>query len=300
VGRRKIGVVNIPTNAPSIQPHAVSNSPKHGFWTGFSVGCAFSLVGALLIGVIAVIVAMAAGLSSARDEARAAYATSQEQQIAAGQAIAAEAAAAHAAQNANGGMADTDPPPSASPLVDAGGDADDTDDADDETMSVEELAITTALENEDYDTAERVAREWLARNPEDPLARAVLQMVRIERAVAAGDIASADALLNEARELALELDPFAALGVADLWIAEGEPARGLAIAELVLKSTTGTTDDARFLRGSALLIRGIAKAELGDLAGAAKDITESIELAPDEETAADWQQYLDQIREKSR
>ena len=297
MGRRKIVVVNIPTNSPPIQPHAVSTSPKHGFWTGFSVGCAVSLVGALLIGVIVVIVAMAAGLSSARDEARAAYATSQEQQIAAGQAIAAEAAAAYAAQNANGGMADTDPPPSVSPLVDAGGDADD---ADDETMSVEELAITIALENEDYDTAEKLARELVARDPKDPLARALLQTVRIERAVAAGDIASADALLNEARELALELDPFAALGVADLWIAEGEPARGLAIAELVLKSTTGTTDDARFLRGSALLIRGIAKAELGDLAGATKDITESIELAPDEETAADWQQYLDQIREKSR
>ena len=297
MGRRKIVVVNIPTNSPPIQPHAVSTSPKHGFWTGFSVGCAVSLVGALLIGVIVVIVAMAAGLSSARDEARAAYATSQEQQIAAGQAIAAEAAAAYAAQNANGGMADTDPPPSVSPLVDAGGDADD---AVDETMSVEELAITIALENEDYDTAEKLARELVARDPKDPLARALLQTVRIERAVAAGDIASADALLNEARELALELDPFAALGVADLWIAEGEPARGLAIAELVLKSTTGTTDDARFLRGSALLIRGIAKAELGDLAGATKDITESIELAPDEETAADWQQYLDQIRQKSR
>ena len=297
MGRRKIVVVNIPTNSPPIQPHAVSTSPKHGFWTGFSVGCAVSLVGALLIGVIVVIVAMAAGLSSARDEARAAYATSQEQQIAAGQAIAAEAAAAYAAQNANGGMADTDPPPSVSPLVDAGGDADD---AVDETMSVEELAITIALENEDYDTAEKLARELVARDPKDPLARALLQTVRIERAVAAGDIASADALLNEARELALELDPFAALGVADLWIAEGEPARGLAIAELVLKSTTGTTDDARFLRGSALLIRGIAKAELGDLAGATKDITDSIELAPAEETAADWQQYLDQIREKSR
>ena len=297
MGRRKIVVVNIPTNSPPIQPHAVSTSPKHGFWTGFRVGCAVSLVGALHIGVIVVIVAMAAGLSSARDEARAAYATSQEQQIAAGQAIAAEAAAAYAAQNANGGMADTDPPLSASPLVDAGGDADD---ADDETMSVEELAITIALENEDYDTAEKLARELVARDPKDPLARALLQTVRIERAVAAGDIASADALLNEARELALELDPFAALGVADLWIAEGEPARGLAIAELVLKSTTGTTDDARFLRGSALLIRGIAKAELGDLAGATKDITDSIELAPDEETAADWQQYLDQIREKSR
>ena len=295
--RRNIGGVNISTNTPPIQPHAVSTTPKHGFWTGFSVGCAVSLVGALLIGVIVVIVAMAAGLSSARDEARAAYATSQEQQIAAGQAIAAEAAAAYAAQNANGGMADTDPPPSVSPLVDAGGDADD---AVDETMSVEELAITIALENEDYDTAEKLARELVARDPKDPLARALLQTVRIERAVAAGDIATADALLNEARELALELDPFAALGVADLWIAEGEPARGLAIAELVLKSTTGTTDDARFLRGSALLIRGIAKAELGDLAGATKDITDSIELAPDEETAADWQQYLDQIREKSR
>ena len=295
--RRKIGGVNISTSSPPIQPHAVSTSPKHGFWTGFSVGCAVSLVGALLIGVIAVIVAMAAGLSSARDEARAAYATSQAQQIAAGQAIAAESAAAHAAEDANGGMADTDPPLAASPLVGADGDASD---GPDEIMSVEELAIASALENEDYDTADKLARELVARDPKDPLARALLQTVRIERAVAAGDIASADALLSEAREQALELDPFAALGVADLWIAEGEPARGLAIADLVVKSTTGTTDDARYLRGAALLVRGMAKAELGDLAGGTKDLEDSIELAPDEETAAEWQQYLEQIREKSR
>jgi len=297
VVRRKIGAVNIPTNAPPIQPHAVSTTPKHGFWTGFSVGCAVSLVGALLIGVIAVLVAMAAGLSTARDQARDAYAASQAQQIAAGQAVAAEAAAAYAAQNGNGGMADGDSSLPASPLV--GADVDAANDGD-ETMSVEELAIASALETEDYDTAEKVARELVARNPEDLQARALLQTVRIERAVAAGDIASADALLSEARELALELDPFAALGVADLWISEGEPDRGLAIAELVLKATTGTTDDARYLRGSALLIRGVAKAELGDLAGATKDIEESIELAPDEETAAEWQQYLDEIREKSR
>ena len=295
--RRKIGVVNISTNAPPIQPHAVSTTPKHGFWTGFSVGCAVSLVGALLIGVIAVIIAMAAGLSTARDQARDAYAASQAQQIAAGQAVAAEAAAAYAAQNGNGGMADGDPSLPASPLVGADGDA--ADDGD-ETMSVEELAIASALETEDYDTAEKLARELVARDPKDPLARALLQTVRIERAVAAGDIASADALLSEAREQALELDPFAALGVADLWIAEGEPARGLAIADLVVKSTTGTTDDARYLRGAALLVRGMAKAELGDLAGGAKDLEDSIELAPDEETAAEWQQYLEQIREKSR
>ena len=295
--RRKIGVVNISTNAPSTQPHAVSTTPKHGFWTGFSVGCAVSLVGALLIGVIAVIVAMTAGLSAARDRARDAYATSQAQQIAAGQAVAAEAAAAYAEQNGNGGMADTDPSLPASPLVGADGDA--ADDGD-ETMSVEELAIASALETEDYDTAEKLARELVARDPKDPLARALMQTVRIERAVAAGDIASADALLSEAREQALELDPFAALGVADLWIAEGEPARGLAIADLVVKSTTGTTDDARYLRGAALLVRGVAKAELGDVAGGTKDLEDSIELAPDEETAAEWQQYLDQIREKSR
>ena len=295
--RRKIGVVNISTNAPSTQPHAVSTTPKHGFWTGFSVGCAVSLVGALLIGVIAVIVAMAAGLNTARDQARDAYAMSQAQQIAAGEAVAAEAAAAYAAQNGSGGMADGDPSLPASPLVGADGDA--ADDGD-ETMSVEELAIASALENEDYDTAEKLARELVARDPKDPLARALLQTVRIERAVAAGDIASADALLSEAREQALELDPFAALGVADLWIAEGEPARGLAIADLVVKSTTGTTDDARYLRGAALLVRGMAKAELGDLAGGAKDLEDSIELAPDEETAAEWQQYLDEIREKSR
>jgi hypothetical protein len=39
---------------------------------------------------------------------------------------------------------------------------------------------------------------------------------------------------------------------------------------------------------------------LGDLAGGAKDLEDSIELAPDEETAAEWQQYLDEIRQKSR
>ena len=296
MGRRKIVAVNIPTNTPPIQPHAVSTTPKHGFWTGFSVGCAVSLVGALLIGVIAVLVAMAAGLSTARDQARDAYAASKAQQIAAGQAVAAEAAAAYAEQNGNGGMADEDPSLPASPLVGADGDADDGA----ETMSVEELAIDSGLETEDYDTAEKLARELVARNPNDPLARALLQTVRIERAVAAGDIASADALLIEARELALELDPSVALAVADLWIAEGEPARGLAIADLVVKSTTGTTDDARYLRGAALLIRGMAKAELGDLAGGTKDLEDSVRLAPDKETAAEWQQYLDQIREKSR
>ena len=296
MGRRKIVAVNIPTNTPPIQPHAVGTTPKHGFWTGFSVGCAVSLVGALLIGVIAVLVAMAAGLSTARDQARDAYAASQAQQIAAGQAVAAEAAAAYAASNGNGGMADEDPSLPASPLVGADGDADDGA----ETMSVEELAIDSALETEDYDTAEKLARELVARNPNDPLARALLQTVRIERAVAAGDIASADALLIEARELALELDPFTALGVAELWIVEGEPARGLAIADLVAKRTTGTTDYARFLRGSALVVRGLAKAELGDLAGGTKDLEDSVRLAPDKETAAYWQQYLDQIREKSR
>jgi len=30
------------------------------------------------------------------------------------------------------------------------------------------------------------------------------------------------------------------------------------------------------------------------------DLTAAVQLAPDEETAADWSNYLDQVREKSR
>jgi len=255
-----------------------------------------SLVGALLIGVVFVIIAMVAGLSTglstARDQARASFEARQAQQIAAGQAIAAEAAAA--AKTGKSGSDTRAAAPAAPAAPDAAADGDD------ESMSIEELAITTALENEDYDTAEKLAREYVAHNPEDEAARALLQTVRIERALAVGDITSADALFSEAREMAMEIDPSTALAVADLWISEGEPERGLAIAEAVLKDTTGNDEYDRYIRGSALLIRGLAKAELGDPVGGASDIEDAIELAPDEETAAAWQQYLDEIREKSR
>ncbi|RLS47115.1 MAG: hypothetical protein DWH86_01110 [Planctomycetota bacterium] len=281
-----------PPNAPPLYPQSPPKTSKGRFWTGFGVGCAVSLVGALLIGVIAMIIAMVAGLSTglstARDQARTAFEARQAQQIAAGQAIAAEAAAAAKTGKAGSDMRATPAAPDAAA------------DGDDESMSIEELAITTALENEDYDTAEKLAREYVEHNPEDEAARALLQTVRIERAVAAGDITSADALFSEAREMAMEIDPSAALAVADLWISEGEPDRGLAIAEAVLKATTGNDEYDRYVRGSALLIRGLAKAELGDPVGGASDIEDAIELAPDEETAAEWQQYLDEIREKSR
>jgi len=288
--------VNTPSNAPPLYPQPTPKTSKGPFWTGFGVGCAVSLVGALLIGVVFVIIAMVAGLSTglstARDQARASFEARQAQQIAAGQAIAAEAAAA--AKTGKSGSDTRAAAPAAPAAPDAAADGDD------ESMSIEELAITTALENEDYDTAEKLAREYVAHNPEDEAARALLQTVRIERALAVGDITSADALFSEAREMAMEIDPSTALAVADLWISEGEPERGLAIAEAVLKDTTGNDEYDRYIRGSALLIRGLAKAELGDPVGGASDIEDAIELAPDEETAAAWQQYLDEIREKSR
>lgn len=288
--------MNTPSNAPPLYPQPTPKTPKGPFWTGFGVGCAVSLVGALLIGVIAMIIAMVAGLSTglstARDQARASFEARQAQQIAAGQAIAAEAAAA--AKTGKSGSDTRAAAPAAPAAPDAAADGDD------ESMSIEELAITTALENEDYDTAEKLAREYVAHNPEDEAARALLQTVRIERAVAVGDITSADALFSEAREMAMEIDSSTALAVADLWISEGEPERGLAIAEAVLKATTGNDEYDRYIRGSALLVRGLAKAALGDPVGGASDIEDAIELAPDEETAAEWQQYLDEIREKSR
>jgi tetratricopeptide (TPR) repeat protein len=272
--------MSIHSSQPPVQ-HAQSSAPSHkaGFWTGFGVGCAVSLVGALILGAIAVILAMAAGLVDARDQAREALAASQSTQSGPDPTIEVEVTEAPT------------PPPgnAAAPPMD-----------DEQAMSIEELAIDSALDNQDYDTAEKVARELVARNPGDPSARALLQGVRIERAVAAGDISSADALFSEAREMAMEIEPSTALGVAELWIVEGEPARGLVIADAVLKATTGNTEFDRYARGAALLIRGLAKSELGDPQAGASDVQAAIELAPDEETAAEWQDFLDEIRAKSR
>jgi hypothetical protein len=151
--------------------------------------------------------------------------------------------------------------------------------------------------------------------------RALLQTVRIERAVAAEDVSSADALLKDARKQGLDIEPTAELGVAELWLSEGEPQRSLEIADRVIKALDAEAaasaaakakdptsadadedadDDADDVRGVALLIRGLARAELGDPAAGAVDLAAAVELAPDEETAADWREYLDDVREKSR
>ena len=64
--------------------------------------------------------------------------------------------------------------------------------------------------------------------------------------------------------------------------------------------TDEDVDYDRYIRGVALLMRGLSRAELGDPAAGAVDIAAAVELAPDEETAADWREYLDDVREKSR
>jgi hypothetical protein len=125
-------------------------------------------------------------------------------------------------------------------------------------------------------------------------------MVRIERAVAAEDARSADALVTECRELGLPVDPSSELGVAGLWLDDDEPAKCRAIAERVLLGEFDADEYGRYLRGTALVLRGLASAELGDADAGAKDITEAISLAPDEETADEWQGYLDEVRERTR
>lgn len=169
----------------------------------------------------------------------------------------------------------------------------------DEALSLEELEIEGALENEDYDRAEEIARALESRSG-TPEARALVFMVRIERAVAAEDARSADALVTECRELGLPVDPSSEIGVAGLWLDDDEPANCRAIAERVLLGEFDADEYGRYLRGTALVLRGLASAELGDADAGAKDITEAISLAPDEETADEWQGYLDEVRERTR
>jgi hypothetical protein len=197
-----------------------------------------------------------------------------------------------------------------------------------DAMSVEELEIQSALKSEDFDRAEQLARALVERRKGDPSARALLQTVRIERALFAENVSSADALLKKAQEQGLDIELTTQLGVAELWLSEGEPQRSLDIADRVLKALDADAaataapkandpasadadpdaeEDAeadaeydRYVRGVALLIRGLARAELGDPAAGAVDIAAAVELAPDKEIAADWRELLDEVREKSR
>jgi hypothetical protein len=283
------------------QTHASAPRTGPGFWPGFGVGCAVSFVGLLLLFVMSGIVALAFGVNKAMTFT----------------------GAAKAKRDAMVAMAEEAGDQAAKGATDAKGAADAAD-----AMSIEELEIQSALDSEDFDRAEQLARALVERHKDDPAVRALLQTVRIERAVAAEDVSSADALLKEARAQQLDIEPTAELGVAELWLSEGEPQRSLDIADRVLKALDAYAaaaaaskakdpapadadpdaeedDEAdaeynRYVRGVALLMRGLARAELGDPAAGAVDIAAAVELAPDEETAADWREYLDDVREKSR
>jgi hypothetical protein len=279
------------------QTHASAPRTGPGFWPGFGVGCAVSFVGLLLLFVMSGIVALAFGVNKAMTFT----------------------GAAKAKRDAMVAMAEEAGDQAAKGATDAKGAADAAD-----AMSIEELEIQSALDSEDFDRAEQLARALVERHKDDPAVRALLQTVRIERAVAAEDVSSADALLKEARAQQLDIEPTAELGVAELWLSEGEPQRSLDIADRVLKALDAyaaaaaaskakdpapadadpdAEEDAdydRYVRGVALLMRGLARAELGDPAAGAVDIAAAVELAPDEETAADWREYLDDVREKSR
>lgn len=287
------------SDIPPVNPQTHASAPRtgSGFWPGFGVGCAVSFVGLLLLFVMSGIVALAFGVNKAMTFT----------------------GAAKARRDAMVAMAEEAGDQAAKGATDAKGAADAAD-----AMSVEELEIQSALDSEDFDRAEQLARALVERHKDDPAARALLQTVRIERAVAAEDVSSADALLKEARAQGLDIEPTAELGVAELWLSEGEPQRSLDIADRVIKALDADAaaaaaskakdpapadadpdaeEDAeynRYVRGVALLMRGLARAELGDPAAGAVDIAAAVELAPDEETAADWREYLDDVREKSR
>lgn len=253
-----------PNDAPPVIP-SVARAPEPArdrFWLGFGAGCGTSLVLALLVAGVALVGAVLPAVGSARAAARAAGTQAQRQ-----------------AQQ---------------PSADGGSVADGED-----AMSLEELEIEGALEGGDYDRAVELARAFESRTG-TPEARALVFMVRIERAVAAEDVRSAAALVTECRELGLPVDPSSELGVASLWLDEDEPAKCREIAERVLGSGLDADEYGRYLRGLALVLRGLAAAELGDPDAGVRDLAEAVSLAPDEETAEEWQEYLEDLRERTR
>jgi tetratricopeptide (TPR) repeat protein len=128
--------------------------------------------------------------------------------------------------------------------------------------------------------------------------------VRVARAVAAEDVAGADRLLKEALEGSMDIDPGTELGVAELWLDEGEPERARIIADRVFErvSEDETGDDGydHYIQGAALVLRGLARAELGDPPGAIADIEAALKLAPDPAAEKEWRQYLEEVREKAQ
>jgi len=294
--------VSSASDIPPVNPQTQASTPRTGpgFWPGFGAGCAVSFVGLLLVFVFSGIVAMAFGVNKAMSFT----------------------GAAKAKRDAMVAMAEEAGDEAAKGAAEAKGTAE----AD--AMSVEELEIQSALESEDFDRAEQLARALVERRKGDPSARALLQTVRIERALVAENVSSADALLKKAQEQGLDIELTTQLGVAELWLSEGEPQRSLDIADRIINvldadaaataapkandpASTDADPDAeedaeadaeynRYVRGVALLIRGLARAELGDPAAGAVDLAAAVELAPNEETAADWREYLDDVREKSR
>jgi tetratricopeptide (TPR) repeat protein len=244
------------------------------FWAGFGVGCLVSFIAGAVLAAAASVAAMAAFGS---------YAAAVAQQ-----------------QQATAPAAPADAPPAADAPRGKSNEAADADDA----ILRDEGAIQDALEEEDFDRAESLARALVARHPGDAECRALLQTVRVARAVAAEDVAGADRLLKEALEGSMDIDPGTELGVAELWLDEGEPERARIIADRVFErvSEDETGDDGydHYIQGAALVLRGLARAELGDPPGAIADIEAALKLAPDPAAEKEWRQYLEEVREKAQ
>lgn len=176
----------------------------------------------------------------------------------------------------------------------------DADAALDEAFDAAVAEINAAVDDGDFDRAESAARRLASGRPDDPEAQRIPWDVRIGRLVSAEDASGAAAMLAEAHAKGIEPDGGVQLGVAELWLDEGEAARALEIAERVVAASPGVDDDERWVRGAGLLVRGLARRELGDPQGAVADLRAAVDLAPDEETAREWRGYLEETEESAR
>lgn len=177
-------------------------------------------------------------------------------------------------------------------------------------LSMEGLAVQDALDSGDVERAQQLADEMLARHPDSPEAQLLHATVALQQSIEASGTAEADRILCSALEAGLPIAPGMQAAVAGLWLDEGEPERARVLAERAVallepRTAAGGADGAAAEEpdpaelGFALLLRGLARAELGEPSAGIADLERAVTLAPDPESRKEWQAMLDDLRQRA-
>lgn len=173
-------------------------------------------------------------------------------------------------------------------------------------LTVEGVAVQDALDAGDLERAQQLADELLARHPDSAEAKLLHATVALQQSIEAGGTAEADRVLCSALEAGLPIAPGMQAAVAGLWLDEGEPERARVLADRAVAllealaragGEAGEPADPAEL-GIALLVRGLARAEMGEPSAGVADLERAVGMAPDAESRKEWQGLLDDLRQR--